>query len=487
MSGALVQLPVKINRNLDVPIQDQLFIAIRDLIARGIIGPKMRLPASRALSQQLSVSRNTVKNAYANLISQGYLSSFGTSGTYVSERLPDRQFSALAERPAPESPPLPEAGPLPGPDPGPPPRAGQVDFALKGNNPAIAPERTWRRLLIKHLPFQARNAGQTDPAGLTALREAVAGSVCPLRGISVDPARCAIVLDDYRALDTVARVLTHRIRRVAVEDPCDSGLYYLLRSQGLEVVSVRVDAQGLCVEDLARHEVAAVFVTPSHQQPTGVTMSLARRGALLDWAAETGAHVVEWDTFGEFSYDHSPIPSLFSLDRLDRVVYVNGFSSWIGAGVQLCCVALPPGLIEQFLIIKPFLNPESDWLEQRAAAEFMASDSLFSHMRRVQQHFRQVRDTLRACLNEHFPDQRITGAQAGRHLVWHLPQGGPGAAALHARAREAGLCIPTLHDGYSSFAAGAGLCDPDATLLLGYARLDDESARAGVAALAGLW
>lgn len=303
--------------------------------------------------------------------------------------------------------------------------------------------------------------------------------------MSIRTENCVIVPDDYRALDTISRLLTYRRKRVAVEDPCDAGLYYLLRSQGAELISIPVDEQGLIVENLADQDISSVFVTPSHQQPTGVTMSRSRRDELLKWASSTGGHIVEWDTFGEFCYDDSPLPSLFSLDKADRVIYVNTFTSWIGSGSQLCYVVLPSGLMSQFLTIRSFLNPEPSWLNQRVAADFISSDSFFSHLRRIRQHFKQLRNTLLDTITETMGEQYITGEQAGRHLVWHLPNNGMTPMEIQKKAGLIGVSIPTLYDGYCILGKVNTGFDPARTLLLGYSGITDEQARTGISRLAG--
>ena len=209
------------------------------------------------------------------------------------------------------------------------------------------------------------------------LRDGVANSINPLRGMSVRTENCGIVPDDYREIDIISRLLTYRSKRVAVEDPCDAGHYYLLSSQGVQVTPIPVDDQGIIVEKLADHDVTSVFVTAPLQQPTGVTTSRSRKLESLQWADRTGGHIVEWDTFGEFCYDESPLPSLFLLDKTDRVIYLNMFTSWIGSGSQPCYVVLPSGLMSQLLTIRNFLNPEPSWLNQRVAAvSFQAIASL---------------------------------------------------------------------------------------------------------------
>ena len=450
----------------------------------------MRLPATRALSRQLKISRNTVKIAYMNLMSQGYLQSKGTAGTYVCTKLPDAAINALVDTGSAGAEPVGhrpmrvfrrpvEAGGLS--------PVTAFDFGLRKVDQTIAPERTWRRLLLKHLPYRSRHAANMHPAGLDVLREAIANSVSPLRGMSIYPENSLIVSDDYRAFDIICSVIVRRGASIAVENPCDAGLAFLLRNRGATILPIPVDDDGIVVDRILAKTIQAVVVSPTHQQPTGVTMSKERRKQLLDWANDTGGHIVEWDTFGEFCYDDSPLPSLFSADNSDRVIYVNSFSTWIGAGLQLGYVVAPSGLFSQFVAVKEFLDPQTSWLDQRVTADFVSSDSFFGHLRRVRQTCKQRRDAMISAIANHMGPQNLSGQQAGRHLVWHLPRSLPSSLELQVQAAAAGIRIPTFYDGFCLMEPSEDHHKSASSLLIGYTALTEEAANEGMQRLADVW
>ena len=486
MSGFMMQIPLTVDRDSNIPIQDQLESGIRELIYKGTIQSDIRLPATRILSQQLKVSRNTVKIAYLNLASQGYLVTRGTAGTFVCSKLPESTITALVD-----------TGPTPVVDntsneeeasqPYIPPSYlsdKQYDFGLSYMDQTIAPERTWRRLLLKHLPYRTRYAKHMEPAGLSMLREAITHHVSPLRGISVAPEHTVIVCDDFRAYEIINHTLLKPGVCVAVEDPCDAAIRYLAKSHGAKIIPVPVDKNGIVVDNLPEENVALVYVSPSHQKPMGTTMSLKRRQQLLDWAARTGAYIAESDTFGEFRYDGSPLPSLHSLDENNRVIYINTFSTWIGSGIKLGYMAIPPRLISRVTQIKPFLNPEPSWLDQRVTTEFISSESFFGHLRRVQQTFTRRRDTLTASIEEHFGKQRLNGGKAGHHLVWYLPAHFPTAKEMQRYAAEANTTVNTLTDTCKRTISITRQINPDRILLLGYSALSEENIQNGIDQLA---
>lgn len=487
MSGGLIQIPMTIDRDSDVPLQVQLIRGIQNLITQGVIRPDMRLPASRTLGRQLGVSRNTVKIAYHSLISQGYLQSKGTNGTYVCNALPETQILT--------------------PDAGEPTRAGApsddskralriprgqpklaakgvFDYTIRDIDPKLAPERTWRRLMIKHLPYRSRHGGHQHPAGLEALREAIVNSISPLRGMSIPSENCILVSDEYRAIDIITRAVVTPNMRVAIEDPSDKGLRYLLEQQSSSIVPIPVDKYGLDVEQLRLSNVKIVFVTPAHQRPTGVTLSPERREMLLEWASDVNGYIVELDTFSEFQYDGSPLPALMSLPSSDRVIYVNAISSWIGSGMQLCYIAVPDKLIKPILKIRLYVNPELAWIDQRVAADFISSSVFFDHLRRIRQQLKSRRNAILTAMEDHMAPQRIFGAHAGRHLVWQLPDGAPDAETVQQRAAAARIVIPTMHNGFLYSQNQTALLDPDKTMLLGYSTGSEVNLRTGIARLA---
>ena len=500
MSGAMVQIPVTIERDSSVSIQEQLAAGIGELITQGTLRPQMRLPATRALSHQLKVSRNTVKIAYSNLISQGYLESRGTAGTYVCNKLPDDAIHAMVESkstPLPQRPAMPMSllkehirstprsfrAPLDKHRPTP---TDNIDFSLEDTDATITPDRTWRRLMLKYLPYRSRHSRSIEPAGLLSLREAIVQSLSPLRGMSISTRNSIIVRDDYRAFDLINKALLRRGDKVAVEDPCDAGIAWLLNSHGIKPLPIPVDQQGIVVDRLPSNGVGLVYVSPTHQQPTGVTMSRGRRQQLLDWATYTGAHIVEWDTYGEFCYDDSPMPSLFSMDQDDRVIYVNCFAAWIGPDFELGYCVVPENLLQRFLPVKEYIDRQPAWLDQKVAGDFIASDSFFGHLRRVRQAFKQRRDAAVLAVQEYMPEQRISGQQAGRHLVWQLPADAPSAHDIQQIASKHNVHVPTLFDGFCRLGRIDLEFDPNRILLIGYTALHEENIGEGIARLADM-
>ena len=351
----------------------------------------------------------------------------------------------------------------------------------------MSPERTWRRLLLNHLPYRTRQTAQLDPLGLPLLREAIANRVSPLRGMAVAPESIVIMCDDYRAFDVINHAALKPGSRVVVEDPCDAAVRFFLNSLGVEILPVPVGKQGLAIEKLPLSNVDMIYVSPSHQNPMGTTMSLSQRQQLLDWAAEYDVYIVECDTFGEFCYEGSPLPSLYSLDDNDRVIYVNAFSSWIGSGSKVGFAVIPRELTDRVERMMTYLSPEPSWLDQRATGEFLSSEGFFGHLRRVQEAFRRRRDTLIRAISDSFGKQRLAGKSAGRHLVWHLPARLPDAVLLREQAAEVGATLSTLNDDFCRMALSPRRPDPARVIFLGYSALSEERIQLGITRIAEKW
>lgn len=490
MAGGLVQIPVNIDRSKDSPLQEQLADGIRELIVQDAIRPGMRLPATRALSHQLNVSRNTVKIAFNNLMSEGYLESNGTSGTFVCAVLPDLEINTLSPDLASQQIERVEAtAPIHNRSPMFPTKSSSdlYDLRLGCMDPTFAPERTWRRLMLNHLPYRARHAKQGDIAGIEVLREGIANTVSPLRGMSVNPDNCFIVGEGYRAIDLVINVMLTPGDTVAVEDPCDAGIIFLLQKRGIKYLSITVDEDGLDVSSLPTENIKLVFVTPTHQQPLGVTMSNQRRQDLLNWAEHSNTHIVEWDTFGEFCYNDAPLPSVYSMDVKDRVIYINTFANWIGSDLSLGYMVAPNELIGRIRGVKEFIDPATPWLDQRITADFILSDGFFGHLRRVRQAYKQRRDAMLSAIETSFGKQELFGSNAGRHIVWKLPKGFPPILDLQSQAVEGQVYLQTMYDDYCCMKPKLCLHDPNRTILVGYTSLQEERIFESINRLAEIW
>jgi GntR family transcriptional regulator/MocR family aminotransferase len=466
-------------------LQTQIAEQIRQLVSTRILAPASRVPSTRALSEQLGVSRNTVTLAYDLLIAEGLLEAESSAGTMVSRQLP---VGFLRVAPSTSGLHLPEAAAAPrrphafrgrGPRLYNGSAGGLVhDFRLGQPDPALFPDAAWRKLIVDCVG----RAGSAlvrygDPAGLRALRVAIADHLRLARGISCDAEQVVVVAGCQEGLNLVARVLVGPGTQAVVENPCYEGAALVLASYGARLVGVPVDDEGLCVEGLPPSSTLA-YVTPSHQFPLGPTLSFARRLALLDWARSSGSYVVEDDYDSDFRYEGSPLAALYALDRANTTIYLGTFSKSIGAGLRLGYVVFPPQLVSAAIAAKSLLDNGHPWLEQAAAAEFLASGGFERHLQRTRRRYMMRRDCLLHELRRHFGRCRVDGTEGGMHVAWHLPEGVPPAQVVQRTLSEQGVGV------YSLEAAPVHVAEPlsqtDTILLLGYPALTEERIQVAV-------
>ncbi len=483
------QLPLAIRRQGHEPLQAQIADQIRQLVDKGILAPSSRVPSTRALSEQLGVSRNTVTLAYDLLIAEGILEVESSAGTMVSRQPPAafRRVAASAHGPdgrgVTPAPRQPIAFQGRGPrvrDP----RAAHLlyDFRMGQPDPALFPVAVWHRLIVDRLA----RAGSAlvrygDPAGLRELRVAIAEHLRLARGIRADADQIVIVAGCQEGLNLVARVLVTPGARAVVENPCYEGAALVLSSYGARLAGAPVDDEGLRVDELPR-EAALAYVTPSHQFPLGPTLSFARRLALLDWAATSGAYIVEDDYDSDFRYEESPLLALYALDRAESTIYLGTFSKSIGAALRLGYVVFPPTLAGAAIGAKALLDNGHPWLEQAALAEFLESGGFERHLHRIRRRYLSRRDCLLLELHRYFGRTRVDGAEGGMHVAWHLPHGSLPAPELQRRLADDGVGV------YSLSAAPVHVVDPvgasDSVLLLGYPCVSEERIRSAVERIA---
>ena len=485
-----MQIPIRIDPSSRRSLQQQVFDAIRGLILDGRLHPGTAVPASRALSEQLGVSRNTVLLAYERLIGEGYLQSRPAVGTFVTHNLPESALSADADPLLTDSArqPLPRrlvrfrgrAQAVVNPHR----HRLAIDFWVGRPDPHSFPGKAWRRLLLHHLGIGGRHLTEyNDPLGLYELRRAIAEYLGPARGIQTDPERIVIVAGIQQALNIVARLFVNDAATVVVECPCYQGAAYLFESYGAAIRPVPVDANGLETARLPAGAVSLAYVTPSHQYPLGSTLPLERRLQLLEWASQAGAYIVEDDYDSDFRYTGSPLTALAGLDRQGAVIYLGTFSKSIGAGLRLGYMVVPTELVEPVRIVKALLDNGHPWLEQAVLADFIASGSYANHLRRIRQIYRQRRDCLADALQTHFGPVRLGGLEGGMHIVWTLPASLPDAPQVQALALQAGVGVYALDGGAATDFDWPGY--RDRTLLLGYSSLTEAQIREGITRLAG--
>jgi len=471
-----LKLNLTLDADLEEPLHTQVFDQIRNLIVSGKIPLGAPLPSSRILAQELFIARNTVIIGYETLRAEGYIESRGTAGTFVSKMLPDdlicvssnQQKNATNDNIDPE-PVLCFAG-SPGGDGA--SSRPEIDFWVGRSAPDSFPLQIWKKLLIQTLNSpDLYIADYSDPAGLLVLRNAIAEHLARSRGIEVDAEQVIITSGSQDGLNLVHRLLQNNYKKVYVENPSYQGAVFLFQSLGIEVVPIPIDEDGIVVDQLPTDQSSIVFVTPSHQFPTGVTLSLKRRAQILKWAEATDSYIIEDDYDGDFRYDGPPLTSLAGLDNSQRVFYLGTFSKSLGAGLRLGYTVAPKSFNKMARQTKAFMNNGQPWLEQVVLAKFLEMGEFDRHLRRVRKLYKRRRDRLILSINKHFPQTSVSGYDCGLHLVWHLPDGFPTATEIQIKARSKGIGIYSLKSGA---AIDLNNDSADNIILLGYSSVPSE-------------
>jgi GntR family transcriptional regulator/MocR family aminotransferase len=425
---------------------------LRELVRDGSLPAASRLPSSRALADDLGVSRRLVVDAYAQLLAEGYLVSRRGDGTYVAATA--GAAGAAAQQP--------------------PARRLRLDFFPGAPDLASFPRTLWSRALREVLRTAPPEAfAYPDARGAPALRAALAGYLRRVRGVVVEPDSIVVCAGAAQGLALLGRALARRgVEAIAVEDPGLPPHRAVLAYAGLRVEGVPVDAEGLEVDAL---RAPAVLSTPAHQCPTGVALSPRRRAALVAWA-RAGGIVIEDDYDAEFRYDRAPLGALQGLAP-DSIVYMGTTSKALAPALRLGWLALPPSLREAVIEAKALDDMGSPTVEQLALARLIETSAYDRHLRRARRRNRARRDALIAAVAEHLPDAQVSGISAGLHALVRLPAPFDTRELLERAARRSlGVYPLALHQIEQPRESDA--------LVLGYAGLAEPAIARGIRLLA---
>lgn len=448
-----IQLTVAGRRDL----AGQIYRQLRASIMEGRLPAGERLPSTRDLALQLGVSRKTTLEAFERLVAEGYLVTRAGDGTFVAEGLAPRPVRARARaaavlRPAAVWRRMPPALAMPV-------AGAQLAYDYRGGvtDKSLFHFDVWRKCIAHALRVQARGRGTyRDPGGEQELRLAVARYVGFSRGVACNWQDVIVTQGAQQAVDLAARVMVNPGDTVAVEEPGYPPVRSSLQALGARLVSVPVDEEGLRVSELP-DEARLVYVTPSHQFPLGMPMSLERRVALLEWASAHGALVVEDDYDGEFRFEGRPVESLKSLDRSGVVAYVGTFSKTIFPELRMGYVVPPEALAADFLKAKQINDWHGCSLTQAALARFMLDGEFGRHVRRVQKIYAQRRDALLGHLSgELSPWLEPIVPVAGIHLATRLRPGLAEQEVIEV-ARKASIGLYGISGFYAGRRARQGL------------------------------
>ncbi len=483
-----MQLTISFDTSSDRSLQTQLFEQIRGMIVKGRLKASDPIPGSRELSEQLGVSRNTVMLAYERLLAEGYIESRHSVGTFVSACIPEKGL--YLDRPKPISRANSECERIPQ-EHGVVfhgraqnminPHRDEIDIDFWAGRPDAKsfPLKLWRRIMNRCL-LQAGSdlTDYHDPQGNFALRQAIADHLGPARGISATPEQVIIVNGIQDGLTILANLLVAEASPVVLENPCYQGAAYVFESRRAEVFPVDVDANGLIASDIPEVQYSIAYVTPSHQYPTGVTLSLERRIAILEWALRTRSYVIEDDYDSDFRYSGSPLTALKGLDAHGSVIYLGTFSKCMGAALRLGYMVVPQELVEPARTLKTLSSSGQPWLEQMAMAEFIECGAFARHLRRIRQTYLKRRDHLAQELRRQFGDVVLAGLDGGMHFVWQLPPNWPTAYEVSARALAEGVGVYSANNGAACMPGSKA--NGDRCLVLGYCPLNEEELSEGV-------
>ncbi|MGA2877781.1 MAG: PLP-dependent aminotransferase family protein [Bryobacteraceae bacterium] len=473
-----------LDRASDSPLHRQIYNQWRQGILTGRFRRAERVPSTRELSTALEVSRSTVTQAYDQLIAEGYLESSRGSGTFVCRELPDELL-----RPNHKQVPRTEATPplrlsrygagLNEDFSYPPTPPGFIRFTQWRPDLALFPLPIWRKLVMRRLrsaePELFDYADQA--AGYGPLREEIAAYVSRSRAVRCTPEQVIIVNGSAQGIDLCVRLLLEPGDEVAIENPGYHGAHRIFAGYGARLRPARIDDSGIVIRDLGK-KARLVYVTPSHQFPTGVAMSLARRLELIEWSRQHNAVLIEDDYDSEYRYSGPPLPSLQGLATGVAVIYIGTFSKVMFPSLRIGYVIAPPSLVPRLRRAKWLADRHNPVPEQAALADFISEGHLERHIRRMRRIYGERRNVLVESLERHFGDRvHIRGDAAGMHVLASFEAGDLHDQTIAERAAAAKVQLVSSAAYYLTAA-------PRGEFVLGFSSIGERSIREGIRRLA---
>jgi GntR family transcriptional regulator/MocR family aminotransferase len=461
--------PIALDYRTKTPMYRQLYDWFRRAIIDGQMRPGQRVPSTRGLAAELKISRIPVLNAYEQLLAEGYFETFVGAGTCVARSIPDEALSPLgviARKGHQEI--VEKRGPR---------RMSRRGVALthmpaqswldnlgafRVSLPAVDhfPIGVWSKLVARHSRRPPRGImAYGDAMGYLPFREAIAEYLGAVRGVRCDSSQILVTTGSQQALQISAQVLLDPKDRVCMEEPGYPGARQAFMTVGAQLIPVPVDDEGINVAELIRRgrDVRAVYVTPSHQYPMGMTMGATRRMLLLNWAVRFGVWIIEDDYDSEYRFGSRPIASLQGLDTDGRVIYVGTFSKVMFPALRLGYVVVPKDLIPAFSAARDAADIFSSTLYQAVLTDFIREGRFARHIRRMRMLYMERRRALVNAIQIQMGDMaEVIGAEAGMHLVVLLPRG-TDDVAVSRKAAQRGISAMPLSVCYSKAPTRGGL------------------------------
>jgi GntR family transcriptional regulator/MocR family aminotransferase len=474
-----MQAAIDIRFNSTQPVHRQVYDAWRQGILNGRFASEGRVPSTRELAKTLGVARSTVTQAYEQLIAEGYLQTRHGAGTFVCSVLPERLLHADgAKKRGAESMPeirlsnygvrLQDDFHYPRKNP------GLISFAHWWPDQSLFPVSIWRRLMHRHLRSASPEvfAYARDAQGYEPLRREIASYLARFRAVTCSAEQVLVVNGSQQGLDLCARLLFDPGDEIAVEDPGYIGARRVFLANGAKLRPVPVDAEGIVCQQLGKKS-RVVYVTPSHQFPMGVAMSLQRRLELIAWARKNGAVIIEDDYDSEYRYSGAPLPALQGLTNDAPVIYCGTFSKVMFPGLRVGYLVVPPNLIAQFRRAKWLSDRNTPVLEQASLADFLEGGHLERHIRRMRRLYAGRREAMVESLERYFgANALVFGHAAGMHACVRFTD-----RSVAERAERNKVQLRNAREYYLGAA-------PSNDFVFGFAALNERAIREGIRRLA---
>lgn len=418
-------------------LYEYLYKQIKADIVNGTLAPDEKLPSKRSLAKHLSISTITVENAYNQLTAEGYLYSVAKSGFYVSDITSYKPVSSDK----------PQRTPLTS-------DAHTDYFADFVNNSTTTdtfPFATWTRLLRETMSEHADKLMERSPsAGIMELRSAIADYLYQFRGMSVEPEQIIVGAGTEYLYGLLIQLLG-RDKIYAVEDPGYQKITKIYQSNEVNCVPISLDSQGIPVNRLLSSGADILHISPAHHFPTGIVTPISRRYEILSWAASGERYIIEDDYDSEFRLQGKPIPSLYSIDSSDKVIYINTFSKSLTSTIRISYMVLPKPLLTRYNEELSFYSCTVSNFEQYTLAKFIEKGHLEKHINRMRNYYRNLRDAILTCIEKHpsFSRTTILEKDAGLHFLLKMDTR-ISDSELIAKAADQGIHISCLNQYFAA-------------------------------------
>lgn len=462
------ELTINLSSKSEMPLYEQIYEYIKKEIQTGRIPSGEKLPSTRALCRHLDVSRSTVELAYEQLLSEGYLESEPCRGYFAAQIEDLYQLDVPVKKERTEERRI--------------KKQYLYDFTPNGVDLKSFPYNAWRKLSRESLmDDRAELFRLGESQGEYGLRNAICSYLYQARGVNCMPEQIIVGAGNDYLLMLLTTIIGPS-HKVALENPTYKQAYRLFKNLSYEVCTVDMDLKGMEVTKLRESGADIAFVMPSHQYPLGIVMPIKRRMSLLKWADEKEKrYIIEDDYDSEFRYKGKPIPALQGYDSHEKVIYMGTFSKSIAPAIRVSYMVLPRPLLETYVKKSSFLNSTVSKVDQLILQRFIEDGYYERHLNKTRALYRSRHDTLLGCLKTLQDRCRISGENAGVHLLLHF-QNGQTEENLLRRAEEAGVKVYGLSEYYTLPEK-----QEESTILLGYANMSEEKIQGAVKILDKVW